>query len=149
MSLLSRLAVVPKFLPVYAIEKMNEDRSDLMVFIDLGFVLLVGFLLLTETTPRNNVALPGDVEQAQSQPLELAVHNLHFSGNQRFWIEDGVQTFCDLVSIQSLEACMSQIVQSRTGVVFVLIPTLQASVQELVELLDLCEFKKWTCTVNN
>jgi len=128
---------------------MKEDRTDLMVFIDLGFVLLVGFLLLTETTPRNNVALPGDVEEPLTPPSELAVYNLHFSGEGRFWVEDGMQTFCDLNTVQSLHNCMGQIVESRAGAVFVLIPTGRASVQHLVELLDVCEFNDWTCTVNN
>ncbi len=128
---------------------MEKDRTDLMVFIDLGFVLLVGFLLLTETAPRNNVALPGDAEQPLTPPTELLVHNVHFSGQGRFWIEDGVQTFCDLNTAQSLQACMQQIVQSRVGAVFVLVPAGRATVQQLVELLDVCEFNNWTCTVNN
>jgi len=128
---------------------MKNDRTDLMVFIDLGFVLLAGFLLVTETAPRNNVALPGDAEQSSSPPTELLVHNVHFSEEKRFWIEDGVQTFCDLNTVQSLQVCMRQIVQSRVGAVFVLVPTGRATVQQLVGLLDVCEHNDWTCTVNN
>ncbi len=128
---------------------MQEDRTDLMVFIDLGFVLLVGFLLLTETTPRNNVALPGDVEQPVNPPSELSVYNLHFTGDGQFWIEDGAQMLCDLNSAASLLACMQQITESRAGVVFVLIPSGMARVQQLVALLDVCESNDWTCTVDN
>ncbi len=125
---------------------MQGDRSDLMVFIDLGFVLLVGFLILTETTPRINVALPGEVEEVSTPEQESDVLNLRFSGTSRFLVDDGQEILCNSEGLQDLVLCMEQ--QSRTAI-FVLIPEGTAPVQHLVSLLDLCRKYDRTCTVPN
>ena len=124
---------------------MNKDRSDLMVFIDLGFLLLVGFLILTETTPRVNVVLPGTEETADTED-ETEVFNLHFGEALQFYIDDGQEILCNPGSLEELISCMTQ--QSQTAV-FVLIPTSSAPVQNLVSLLDLCQQYNRTCTIPN
>ncbi len=125
---------------------MQGDRSDLMVFIDLGFVLLVGFLILTETTPRINVALPGEVEEISTPERESDVLNLRFSGTSLFLVDDGQEILCNPEGLEDLVLCMEQ--QSRTAT-FVLIPEGSAPVQHLVSLLDLCRKYDRTCTVPN
>ena len=117
-----------------------------MVFIDLGFVLLVGFLILTETTPRTSVALPGAAEETAPSDSASNVLNLHFNGTSEFLIEDGQETLCNPASPEKLVSCMQQ--QPRTTI-FVLIPEGPAHVQHLVSLLDLCRRHDWTCTVPN
>lgn len=128
---------------------MEKDRTDLLVFIDLGFVLLVGFLILTDTAPRNNVILPGDVEEQSVSASELAVFNVHFNEVGRFWIENGEQSFCDLQGPELLESCMQQIVENHANSVFVLAPAGRATVQQLVIIFDMCKFNDWTCSVSN
>ncbi|MCY3630141.1 MAG: hypothetical protein OXI05_10070 [Bacteroidota bacterium] len=128
---------------------MKEERTDLMVFIDLGFVLLVGFLILTETAPRSNVALPGDVEEPSESMSELAVFNVHFNEGGHFRVENGIQSFCELDEPGLLQLCLHEIVQTSVGAVFVLVPAGRATVQQLVTMLDLCELNGWTCTVSN
>ena len=120
-----------------------------MVFIDLGFVLLVGFLVLTETAPRSNVALPGDAEGASDSMSELTVFNIHFNGEAHFRVENGTQLFCDLDEVELLESCVQQVVRNHVGAVFVLVPAGQATVQQLVSLFDMCTLNEWTCTVHN
>ena len=122
-----------------------------MVFIDLGFVLLVGFLLLTETNPRNNVALPGEPEEQETLPEDPPmVLNLHFDGLGQFLIEDGENTVCEVSGANGLLQCMQGLTQSLPKVVFVLVPEGErASVQHLVSILDLCRSRDWTCTVRN
>lgn len=122
---------------------------DLIVFIDLGFVLLVGFLILTETAPRSNVALPGDAEEASVSMSELTVFNIHFNEEGRFWVENGTHQFCDLGDVELLESCVQGVAQNYAGGVFVLVPAGLATVQQFVSLLDMCTFNEWTCTVNN
>ena len=119
-----------------------------MVFIDLGFVLLVGFLILTETTPRINVALPGEPESEEISTSEHKpdVLNLRFSGTLRFIVDNGQETLCNLEGLEALVSCMEQL--PRTAI-FVLIPEGQAPVQHLVTLLDLCRRYNRTCTVPN
>lgn len=117
-----------------------------MVFIDLGFVLLVGFLILTETTPRINVALPGEAEETSAVERERQVYNLRFSGTLLFLVDDGQETLCNSEGLEALVSCMEQ--QPRTAI-FVLVPEGQAPVQHLVTLLDLCRQYDRTCTVPN
>lgn len=119
------------------------------MFIDLGFVLLVGFLILTETAPRSNVALPGDAEETSESMSELTVFNLHFNGDGRFRVENGTHQFCDLDDVELLESCMQQVAQNHVGAVFILVPEGLATVQQLVSLFDMCTLNEWTCTVNN
>lgn len=122
-----------------------------MVFIDLGFVLLVGFLILTETTPRNNVALPGEPEEQETVPEDPpTVLNLHFDGLGKFLIEDGEATVCEATGINEMLQCMEGLMQSLPRAVFVLVPEGErATVQQLVSILDLCRVRDWTCTVRN
>lgn len=124
---------------------MEKDRSDLMVFIDLGFLLLVGFLILTETTPRVNVVLPSNEETATPEQ-EVDVFNLHFGEALQFRIDNGQEILCAPQSLEELVSCMMG--QDQTAV-FVLIPTSVAPVQNLVSLLDLCQRYNRTCTIPN
>ena len=129
---------------------MQEDRTDLMVFIDLGFVLLVGFLILTETAPRSNVALPGDMEEPSESMSELAVFNVHFNEEEHFQGDNGIELFCDLNGLTLLESCVQQVVTSHArAVVFVLVPAGRATVQQMVTLLDLCKLNDWACSVSD
>ena len=122
---------------------------DLMLFVDLSFLLLVGLLMLTETAPRINVVLPGDVEEPSESVSTLSVFNVHFSEEGYLGIESDMQWSCDVDEQKLLESCMRQIVQDHAGAVFVLVPVRQATVQQLVTLLDLCKLNDWTCTVSN
>lgn len=120
-----------------------------MVFIDPGFVLLIGFLILIETAPRSSVALPGDAEGASESMSKLMVFNIHFSREGRFRVENGTHQFCDLDEVELLESCVQQVAQNHVGAVFVLVPAGLATVQQLVSLFDMCTLNEWTCTVNN
>ena len=128
---------------------MTGNRTDLILFIDLSFVLLVGLLVLTETAPRSNVVLPGDVEEPTESVSAFTVFNIHFGEEENFWVESDLQRSCEVDGQKLLEPCLQQIVQDHAGAVFVLVPMGQATVQQLVTLLDLCKFNDWTCTVNN
>lgn len=122
-----------------------EDRSDLLVFIDLGFVLLVGFLILTETAPRVNVVLPEEVKNTTAPEEELNVLNLRFDGSSNFTVDDGKDIICDSEGLVELASCMNKQIDAT----FVLIPEGSAPVQYLVTLLDLCKRHNQTCAVPN
>ena len=62
---------------------MEDDRSDLLLFIDLGFILLVGFLILTETTPEAEVPLPSE-SQEESDPVPL--YEVRFDDRMQFLV---------------------------------------------------------------
>jgi len=123
----------------------QENRTDLMVFIDLAFILLVGFLILTDTAPREIVALPGEAEDQPAQGDTPEVFQVHFDENLRFVVESGQQIACQPNDLAQLTACMTRL--EGSSAVFVLVPRGVAPVQHLVSLLDLCSRHSWRCTV--
>ncbi|MDE0232433.1 MAG: hypothetical protein OXN93_09155 [bacterium] len=107
-----------------------EDRSDLLVFIDLSFVLLVGFLILTETAPRVNVVLPEKTEQSMSSEDDQNIFNLRFDGSSRFTIDDGKNLICNPQGLQALVTCMNE----QENGTYILIPEDVAPVQLYTEI---------------
>ncbi len=120
-----------------------------MVFIDLAFVLLVGFLILTETDPRLNVALPTEPEVEPISASGPTVYNLHFDGGNRFLVESTQGAVCNPMGFENLTLCMEQVTSTAQTVVFVLIPQGRATVQHMVYILDMCYTNEWNCTVTN
>ena len=131
---------------------MQEDRSDLMVFIDLGFILLVGFLLISDTTHKENVALPSEQGQEQQKPTEMGVtYEVQFNAVLDFLVlnlREQVVT-CSASGVEELTSCILPLTNSPPQPVLVLSPYGRASVQQLVSILDLCKRSEWRCTVYN
>lgn len=127
------------------------------MFIDLAFVLLVGFLILTETNPRMNVALPGDPEvESTSDDIGPTIFNLYFDEamrflleDSRFLLEDSLSAACTTTGLEATVACMAEVIDSLESTVFILIPQGSASVQQMVAILDVCYYHDWNCTVQN
>ena len=130
---------------------MQGDRSDLMVFIDLGFILLVGFLLVSDTTQKENVALPSDKDEEQQNQAEIGVtYEVQFNANLDFLVLNLREqvVICLVSGVEELTSCISPLTDSVSPPAFVLSPYGRANVQQLVSLLDLCKRSEWRCTVN-
>ncbi len=127
---------------------MEKDRSDLLLFIDLGFILLVGFLMLTETIPEVDVPLP-DGQQEESEPVPL--YEVQFDDRMQFLVLrlPESEAACVPTSLAMLAGCLEQAYRQNEKTVFVLSPQGEATVQQLVSMLDLCTRRDWQCTVNN
>lgn len=132
---------------------MKEDRSDLMLFIDLGFILLVGFLVLTDTTPKENVPLPsGENEEQREEPEEdRRIYEVLFDIHLDFLVvtTNEHSDVCSSTGLNALVACLTPLVTDSASTVFVLAPQGRATVQQLVSLLDLCYRNAWRCTVDS
>lgn len=127
---------------------MEDDRSDLLLFIDLGFILLVGFLMLTETTPEAEVPLPNESRE-ESDPVPL--YEVRFDDQMHFmvlWLPQRVEA-CVPATLAHLAGCLEQAYKQDERTVFVLSPQGEATVQQLVSMLDLCTRRNWRCTVSN
>lgn len=125
----------------------------MMVFIDLGFILLVGFLVLTDTTPKENVALPSgkDEQQPQVSQDDRQIYEVLFSADLRFLVvavREQTQV-CAPGNLDALTSCLGSLSASSSNTVFVYAPQGLATVQQLVSLLDLCYRNGWRCTVNS
>ncbi len=127
---------------------MENDRPDMLLFIDLGFILLVGFLMLTETDPQAEVLLPSESEEAAAPTL---AYEVQFNDRMQFMVlrlpdrEEG----CVPITLVELATCMEQASRMDTKVSFVLAPQGRATVQQMVSMLDLCTRRSWQCTVSS
>lgn len=132
---------------------MGEDRSDLMVFIDLGFILLVGFLILADTTQKENIPLPSspDDEEQPTPAIIGTAYEVQFDVDMNFLVTDPRerQAICSASGIEEVTPCIVSLADSAAQSVFVLLPRGRAVVQQLVSLLDLCQHHGWRCTVDS
>ncbi|MXY07453.1 MAG: hypothetical protein F4Y61_02255 [Rhodothermaceae bacterium] len=130
---------------------MRGDRSDLLVFIDLGFILLVEFLLVSDTSQKENVALPSDKEEEQQDQTQTGeTYEVQFNANLDFLVLNLREqvVICFASGVEEFTSCISPLTESASQPVFVLSPYGRANVQQLVSLLDLCKRSEWRCTVN-
>lgn len=129
----------------------SEDRTDLMVFIDLGFILLTGFLIIAETSQKENVPLPRE-EEEQQNPTEIGItYEVQFNANMDFLVinpREQVEV-CSASGIEEVMPCLFSLTDSTPQPFLVLLPRGQAVVQQLVSLLDLCQRYSWRCTIDN
>ncbi len=127
---------------------MENDRADMLIFIDLGFILLVGFLMLTETESQAEVVLPSESQEASAPSLAYEVQfddRMHF---MMLWLPERIEA-CSPATLVELAACMEQAWRLDSQVSFVLAPQGRATVQQMVAMLDLCTRRSWRCTVSN
>ncbi len=130
---------------------MQDNRSDLMLFIDLGFILLTGFLVLSDTTPKENVPLPAkeDEQERQAPTEERLIYEVLFDAELDFLVVSvREQTeICMPSGLEAIATCLSPLAVKSSSTVFVLVPQGRATVQQLVTLLDLCRRSGWRCTI--
>jgi len=127
---------------------MNHARTDILLFIDLGFILLVGFLMLVETATQAEVLLPNE-SQAESNPG--VVYEVQFDERMRFMVlllPQG-EPACVPETLVHLASCLEQASRQNMKVSFLLAPQGRATVQQMVSMLDLCTRRGWRCTVGN
>ena len=125
----------------------------LLRFIDLGLVLLIGFLAVADVETEVQVQLPGGQESHVEQAL---IYHLAFDETieARLVALPQGETYCKTDDVASLSTCMhaaqrDALAQNGHPAPFVLSPQGQALVQQLVFLLDLCESQEWSCTIGS
>ena len=125
----------------------------LLRFIDLGLVLLLGFLAVAEVQPEAQVPLPGGQE---SDVRHALVYRLVFDETMHahlIALPQG-ETYCKTDDVASLNTCMHAAVRDALdkndqSAPFILAPERGANVEQLVLLLDLCKAEGWSCTIES
>ncbi len=128
---------------------MEANRTDLQLFIDLGFILLAAFFLLTEQAPRLQVPLPGEEESAMPVDDTPTLYAVHFDERMQVVVlRQPEQTlFCSSMTIAQLQACLQGVHAETPNSLLMLSPQGHATLQQLVSLLDLCLAQGWECTI--
>ncbi|MDE2730204.1 MAG: hypothetical protein OXU68_04425 [Bacteroidota bacterium] len=125
---------------------MREGQADLQLFIDLGFILLAAFFLLTEQMPRLQVPLPQETEQSESAPV---IYEVHFDERMQVMLlrQSDQEVFCTSTNVSEARACMRRVKTERPGSLLVLSPQGGSTLQQMVSLLDLCLAEGLSCSV--
>ena len=123
---------------------MRHAHGFLLRFIDLGLLLLMAFLVVAELNPTHQESLPGVPGQPEATE-EAAIYEVMFDAdfNIRLRLPAKDRTLCKTTAMDVLALCIEEQPPGR----FVLKPDRQASVQQLVGLLDLCERQRLRCTI--
>ena len=120
---------------------MKRSSGHLLRFIDLGLLLLLAFLSVAELNPTLQVQLPGKSNTSQATATARVVFDHEWDGSvQRL---DNSKLLCKTSSIAALEDCMAQ----QAGIRFLLAPAEEATVQQIVTLLDVCKVEALQCVI--
>ena len=123
---------------------MKRVHGFLLRFIDLGLLLLMAFLVVAELNPTHEVAMPG--RPGDNTTTEgLQHYRITFDEALRMEVQErpGGALLCRVLKPEDLLACL---VKQRPGY-YLVVPQGQASVQQLVLILDICESVALTCMI--
>lgn len=127
---------------------MRANQTDLQLFIDLGFILLAAFFLLTEQAPRLQVPLPEEqvLEQTESVPT---IFEVHFDERMQVVLlrQQDQELFCTANTRAETQACLHRASEDATSTLLVLSPQGGATLQQMVSILDLCLAEELACTI--
>lgn len=124
-----------------------QRRGYLIRFIDIGLIILFGFLMISDLTIISQIQLPG--KDLSAPPPEEAVeqrwYHIRVSEAGIFSIlEDGAEepAYVNIEETEVLESILLQ-VKDETGagsrLNLVIEPSPRVHMQQLVDVLDLCE----------
>ena len=124
---------------------MKRAQGLLIRFIDLGLLLLMAFLAVAELNPVHQVALAGQAQENDAT-LTLPHFRIVFGGDMRMQVlrlPDG-QILCQPHAPSALVACVGEQQAGR----FLLTARGEATVQQLVHVLDICEAEGLVCVAS-
>ncbi len=133
--------------------KTLNQLGDTIYLMDLGFLLLMSFLLVADIATEQQVTLPGGQEMATEM---ASVYRLRFNRPLETVLEDlkDHTIYCQPHGLETLRACLADLRQrfvarGRRAPRIVLHPEDGAVVQQLVDLLDLCRHEALSCTIES
>jgi len=125
-----------------------QSRGYLLRFIDIGLILLFGFLMISDLTVISQVALPGksNQEQLEQADADLVYVGVGIDAEGVYAIEDLAvrePLYVNIGAVQELEFFLKTLKErheSEGRRLSVLIePNPEAPMQGLVNVLDVCE----------
>ncbi|MCY4171552.1 MAG: hypothetical protein OXF08_08155 [Bacteroidetes bacterium] len=120
---------------------MNRGQVHLLRFIDLGLLLLLAFLSVAELDPTLQVALPGQSQSRVQTEMARISFDQHWIG--RINQLDRNETLCPFSGMAALRSCL----QHQSDMRFLVAPDENATVQQLVTVLDLCHQSHQLCEI--
>ena len=124
-----------------------QRKGYLIRFIDIGLIILFGFLMISDLTVISQIALPGKNDAAEARPDSSTVLvGVVVQAGGRFsvqMLDDRETLYSDIEQPDELELALKTIKErhaaaGRTLSVYIE-PAASAPMQRLVDVLDVCE----------
>lgn len=121
-----------------------KKSSFLIRFIDIGLILLFGFVIISDITIRSQIELPGhgNSTDEESQNVLLFVEIQEANMFQVSEVEAEIM-YEEVEGLQELEELLLFIQQEKqaegNGVTAIIHPLEEATMQQLVDVLDICD----------
>ncbi|MEX0780868.1 MAG: biopolymer transporter ExbD [Balneolales bacterium] len=121
-----------------------KKNSFLIRFIDIGLILLFGFVIISDITIRSQIELPGHEDSASGETENILLFLEIQEANQYKITEVETQlTYEEINGLSELEGLLLAIKEEKMADNFnisaVIHPQEDATMQQLVDVLDICD----------
>lgn len=125
---------------------MQQRSGFLIRFIDIGLIVLFGFLAISDIESFSRIDMPGSSQdQTTEDPQEMTMLTVEIAPNGRFTVieRESERVPCRGVDLNTFESCLTEVVQrhrqnNRQAVVLIQ-PDDASIVQHTVDVLDICD----------
>ena len=124
-----------------------QRRGYLIRFIDLGLIILFGFLMISDLTVTSQIALPGR-DEVQPPPVDGSTRSLTVTVDSEglYTVENqasGESLYSGISAEEELEFVLktldAQYDEAGETLRIIIVPSGDASMQRLVDILDVCD----------
>lgn len=123
-----------------------NDAGFLIRFIDIGLIILFGFIWVSDITTFTHIDVSGDEKESQTQKDErLAILEVQVNRGGLFVVtnQESGATECEGVRRDGLQSCLSradrELSQRNKRAVVLIKPSEASAVQHTVDVLDVCQ----------
>lgn len=123
-----------------------RKNTFLIRFIDIGLIILFGFIVISDITVRSQIELPGSDPSESEQERDLTLFVINIDANDQYRLTDINEEvlYGRYTGIQNLEAALrsrDRLIRSNDQIPVALIQMDEEAVtmQRLVNILDLCD----------
>jgi biopolymer transport protein ExbD len=120
-------------------------RSTFLIrFIDVGLIILFGFVMISDINIRSHIRLPSGEEDVQrDKPLTLIIIEIRADGRYSLTEAESETGYGTLSSLEELESVLIDVQrhyrQAEKEIAAIIYPNDNARMQWLVDVLDLCD----------
>ena len=123
-----------------------NDAGFLIRFIDIGLIILFGFIWVSDITTFTHIDVSGDEQESKTQKDErLAILEVQVNRGGLFVVanQESGATECENVRRDGLQRCLSradqELSQRNKRAVVLIKPSEASAVQHTVDVLDVCQ----------
>jgi len=123
-----------------------NDAGFLIRFIDIGLIILFGFIWVSDITTFTHIDMSGDEQEQQTQKNErLAILEVQVKRGGLFAVtnQESGAIECENVRRDELQSCLSradrELAQRNKRAVVLINPSEASAVQHTVDVLDVCQ----------